>query len=210
MTIGTDTALGEIVSAVDRLKQSAMASRRCFVVEVMGRYCGYLAFMGAMSVGAERVYLHENGVHLADLTTDVAEMVASFAAGRRFHLAIRNEAASVGYSTEFLCQLFAEESGGAFDVRPTVLGHLQQGGNPSPYDRVHATRLAAYCVDWLSGQIVADKREWGFVALTDGALSTVPLKTMPDLVDMEFRRPIDPWWLELQPIMDALATEPAE
>ena len=210
MTIGTDTALGEIVSAVDRLKQSAMASRRCFVVEVMGRYCGYLAFMGALSVGAERVYLHENGVRLADLTADVAEMVASFAAGRRFHLAIRNEAASVGYTTDFLCQLFAEESGGAFDVRPMVLGHLQQGGNPSPYDRVHATRLAAYCVDWLSGQIVAGKREWGFVALTDGALSTVPLKTMPDLVDMQFRRPIDPWWLELQPIMGALATEPAE
>ncbi|WP_024286669.1 6-phosphofructokinase [Cellulomonas sp. KRMCY2] len=210
MAIGADTALGEIVSAVDRLKQSAMASRRCFVVEVMGRYCGYLALMGALSVGAERVYLHEQGVHLADLTADVAQMVASFAAGRRFHLAIRNEDASIGYTTEFLCQMFTEESGGDFDVRPMVLGHLQQGGNPTPFDRVHATRLAAYCVDWLSGQIVGGKREWGFVGLTDGVLSTVPLKTMPDLVDMELRRPIDQWWLELQPIMDALATEPPE
>jgi 6-phosphofructokinase 1 len=208
--IGADTALCEIVSAVDRLKQSAMASRRCFVVEVMGRYCGYLSFMAGLSVGAERVYLHEHGVHLADLTEDVAEMVSSFSAGRRFHLAIRNEAASVGYTTEFLCQLFTEESGGDFDVRPMVLGHLQQGGNPTPFDRVHATRLSAYCVDWLSAQIVAGKREWGFVGLTDGALSTLPLKTMPDLVDMELRRPIDQWWLDLQPIMDAVATEPAE
>jgi 6-phosphofructokinase 1 len=208
--IGADTALCEIVSAVDRLKQSAMASRRCFVVEVMGRYCGYLSFMAGLSVGAERVYLHEHGVHLADLTEDVAEMVGSFAAGRRFHLAIRNEAASVGYTTDFLCQLFTEESGGDFDVRPMVLGHLQQGGNPTPFDRVHATRLAAYCVDWLSAQIVAGKREWGFVGLTDGALSTLPLKTMPDLVDPQFRRPIDQWWLDLQPIMDAVATEPAE
>jgi len=208
MSIGTDTALCEIVSAVDRLKQSAMASRRCFVVEVMGRYCGYLSLMSALCVGAERVYLHENGVRLADLTKDVAEMVASFAAGRRFHLAIRNEAASIGYTTDFLCQLFTEESGGDFDVRPMVLGHLQQGGNPTPFDRVHATRLAAYCVDWLSGQIVAGKREWGFVGLIDGVLSTIPLKTMPDLVDPEFRRPIDQWWLELQPVMDALATEP--
>ena len=208
MAIGADTALCEIVSAVDRLKQSAMASRRCFVVEVMGRYCGYLALMGALSVGAERVYLHEQGVRLADLTADVAEMTASFAAGRRFHLAIRNESASVGYTTDFLCQLFTEESGGSFDVRPMVLGHLQQGGNPTPFDRVHATRLAAYCVDWLSGQIDAGKRQWSFVGLADDALTALPLKTMPDLVDMHVRRPIDQWWLELQPIMDALATEP--
>jgi hypothetical protein len=76
--------------------------------------------------------------------------------------------------------------------------------------RVHATRLAAYCVDWLSGQIVAGKREWGFVGLTDGALSTVPLKAITDLVDTQFRRPIDQWWLELQPIMEALAAEPPE
>ena len=208
MAIGADTALCEIVSAVDRLKQSAMASRRCFVVEVMGRYCGYLALMGALSVGAERVYLHEQGVRLADLTADVAEMTASFAAGRRFHLAIRNEAASVGYTTDFLCQLFTEESGGDFDVRPMVLGHLQQGGNPTPFDRVHATRLAAFCVDWLSSQIDAGKRQWSFVGLADDALTALPLKTMPDLVDMQMRRPIDQWWLELQPIMDALATEP--
>ncbi len=208
MSIGADTALCEIVSAVDRLKQSAMASRRCFVVEVMGRYCGYLALVGALSVGAERAYLHEKGVTLADLSADVAEMRASFAAGRRFHLAIRNEAVSSGYTTDFMCQLFAEESGGAFDVRPMVLGHLQQGGNPTPFDRVQATRLAAYCVDWLSGQIGVGKREWGFVGLADGHLATVPLKTMPDLVDMTVNRPFDQWWTALEPIMDALATEP--
>ena len=153
--IGADTALNEIVTAVDRLKQSAMASQRAFVVEVMGRYCGYLALMGALSTGAERVYLHEEGVTLADLSDDVARMVASFRAGRRFHLAIRNEAASDGYTTDVMCRLFAEESAGEFDVRPMVLGHLQQGGNPTPFDRVHATRLAAYCVDWLSAQISA-------------------------------------------------------
>ncbi len=210
MSIGADTALCEITSAVDRLKQSAMASRRCFVVEVMGRYCGYLALVGALSVGAEQVYLHEKGVTLADLSADVADMRASFAAGRRFHLAIRNEAVSVGYTTDFMCQLFTEESGGAFDVRPMVLGHLQQGGNPTPFDRVQATRLAAYCVDWLSGQIESGKREWGFVGLSDGRLATVPLKTMPDLVDMHFNRPFDQWWTALEPIMSALALEPLE
>ncbi|MCL3859650.1 6-phosphofructokinase [Actinotalea sp. K2] len=209
LTIGADTALCEVVSAVDRIKQSAMASRRTFVVEVMGRFCGYLALMGSLSVGAERVYLHEEGVRLADLTQDVASMVAGFAAGRRFHLTIRNEDASVGYTTDFLCQLFTEESGGLFDVRPMVLGHLQQGGSPTPFDRVQATRLAAYCVDWLSQQIVSGSTEWGFVGQADGALTTLPLKTMPDLFDMEFRRPVNQWWLDLKPVMEALATEPS-
>ncbi|PWD49611.1 6-phosphofructokinase [Serinibacter arcticus] len=208
MTIGADTALNEIVSAVDRLKQSAKASRRCFVVEIMGRYCGFLSLVGAMSVGAEKVYLHENGVRLADLADDVEDMGRSFRAGRRFHLAIRNENASVGYTTEFLCQLFAEESGGAYDVRPMVLGHLQQGGNPTPFDRIHATRLAAYCVDWLSTQLDAGTHEWGFVGQRDGRLATLPFTRMPELVDPTFNRPRDQWWLALQPVMEAVAVDP--
>jgi len=208
MAIGADTALGQIVNCVDIIKQSAMASRRAFVVEVMGRFCGYLALVGGLAVGAERVYTHEEGVSLADLTADVDSMVTSFKHGRRFHLAVRNEWASLGYTTDFLCQLFAEESRGDFDVRPMVLGHLQQGGNPTPFDRVHATRLAAYCVDWLSGQIEAMRRDWGFVGTNDGKLATIPLKNMPDLVDMEFHRPLEQWWRELRPIMDTLAAEP--
>lgn len=210
LAIGADTALNEITSAADRLKQSAMASRRAFVVEVMGRYCGYLALMGAMSVGAEKVYLHEQGVRLEDLAADVSEMVTSFRAGRRFHLAIRNERASVGYTTEFMCQLFAEESAGEYDVRPMVLGHLQQGGNPTPFDRVQATRLAAYCVDWLSAQIEDGGREWGFVGGSGAHPVTLPLKSMPDLTDLEFRRPVDQWWLELEPVREAVATEPLD
>ena len=58
-SIGADTALNSIVDAVDKIKMSAGATRRCFVVEVMGHHCGYLAAMGGMATGAERVYMHE-------------------------------------------------------------------------------------------------------------------------------------------------------
>src|SRR5690606_28803803 len=67
LSIGADTALNSIVEAVDRIKQSAVASRRCFVVEVMGRECGYLALMSGLATGAERVYLPEEGITLKDL-----------------------------------------------------------------------------------------------------------------------------------------------
>jgi 6-phosphofructokinase 1 len=207
-SIGADTALNEIVAAVDRLKQSAMASRRAFVVEVMGRSCGYLALMGGIATGAEKVYLNEAGVTLAQLSADVAQMRTSFHAGRRLHLAIRNENASEGYTTDVMCRLFAEESGGEYDVRPMVLGHLQQGGNPSPFDRVHATRLAAYGMRWLAGQVEAGRKDWGFIAAHDGGLATEPIRALADLADMDAQRPYDQWWLDLEPVLTALATEP--
>lgn len=74
LSIGADTALNNIVSAVDRIKQSAVASRRCFIVEVMGGYCGYLALMGGLATGAERVYIHEEGITLNDLLADVEHL----------------------------------------------------------------------------------------------------------------------------------------
>jgi len=64
LSIGADTALNNIVEAVDKIKDSAVALRRCFVVEVMGRKCGYLALMSGLATGAERVYLNEEGVTL--------------------------------------------------------------------------------------------------------------------------------------------------
>ena len=69
ITIGADTALNSIVYDVDKIKDSAVASRRCYVVEVMGRDCGYLGLMGGMATGAERVYLPEEGISLDDLTS---------------------------------------------------------------------------------------------------------------------------------------------
>ena len=78
LSIGADTALNSIVADVDKIKQSAVASLRCFVVEVMGRDCGYLALMSALATGAERVYLPEEGITLDDLTTYVQALTEGF------------------------------------------------------------------------------------------------------------------------------------
>ena len=73
-----NTALNNIMDAVDKIKQSAVAYGRCFLVEVMGRACGYLALMSGLATGAERVYLPEEGVTLQDLQTDLADLISSF------------------------------------------------------------------------------------------------------------------------------------
>src|SRR6266540_570792 len=151
-SIGADTALNNIVDAVDKIKQSAVATRRCFVVEVMGHWCGYLALMGALATGAEHFYLPEDGITLSELQKDVNALKHGFNSGKKLGLVIRNEDANPVYSTSFICSLFEEEGQEVFDVRPAILGHMQQGGDPSPFDRIQATRLARLCIEHLIEQ----------------------------------------------------------
>ena len=142
LSIGADTALNSIVNDVDKIKQSAVASRRVFIVEVMGHDSGYLALVSGLATGAERVYLPEQGISLHDLETDLNELKDGFEHGKRLGLVIRSEHADEVYTTGFIKALFEREGEGLFDVRGAILGHVQQGGDPSPFDRIQATRLA--------------------------------------------------------------------
>ncbi len=205
LSIGADTALNNIVSAVDKIKQSAVASQRAFVVEVMGSYCGYLALMSAMATGAERVYLPEEGVTLEDLVADVNQLVQGFSQGKRLGLVIRNEKANITYSTDFMCALFEEEGGDLFDVRQAILGHIQQGGNPSPFDRIMATRLAVQCVDYLIKQVDQDEPESACIGQVEGRIGFTNLRDIPRLMDKRYSRPKQQWWLTLRPIARILA-----
>src|SRR5690606_11428099 len=138
LSIGADSALNSIVADVDKIKQSAVASHRCFVVEVMGHDCGYLPLMAGLATGAEHVFLPEEGITLEAVSAAVTEMVAGFNAGKRLGLVIRGELADPNYTTDVLRAIFEKEGGDLFDVRQAVLGHVQQGGSPSPFDRIQA------------------------------------------------------------------------
>ncbi|MDQ1249129.1 MAG: 6-phosphofructokinase 1 [Actinomycetota bacterium] len=206
--IGADTALCAITDAVDRLKQSATASRRAFVIEVMGRYCGYLAQMGGLAAGAEQVFIPEQGISLAALDAAAQDMAAGFKGGRRIYLVVRNEMTSTGYTTEFLKQLFTEESEGDFDVRTMILGHLQQGGNPTPYDRVQATRLSAFAIQTLTEHAEAGSVEWSYIGSDRGRPHAENLRALPDVAENiagGFRRPKQQWWLPLREVSEAVS-----
>jgi 6-phosphofructokinase 1 len=205
LSIGADTALNNIVCVVDKIKQSAVAERRCYVVEVMGRRCGYLALMSGLATGAERVYLHEEGVTLAGLVDDLRMLVDGFRTGKRLGLMIRGEDANDVYDTRFMCALFEEEGGGLFDVRQSILGHLQQGGDPSPFDRIQATRLARFAVQHLVAEATDGRQEAACVGIVQGAVTFSLVEDFARMVDAGNRRPKQQWWLELRRINDTLA-----
>jgi 6-phosphofructokinase 1 len=205
LSIGADTALNSIVQAVDKIKQSAVASRRCFVVETMGGYCGYLTLMGGLATGAERVYMHEEGITLQDLQDDVDHLVSGFNRGKRLGLMIRNERAHPVYTTDFMVRLFEVEGKELFDVRQAILGHLQQGGDPTPFDRIQGTRLGVQGIDFILEEIGKKEPRQVCIGFEAGKIQFTPMEDYPRLVDSEFGRPKEQWWMDLRPIARVLA-----
>jgi len=205
LSIGADTALNSIVRDVDKIKQSAVASGRCFVVEVMGYDCGYLALMSGLATGAERVYLPEEGISLQDLENDVNDLREGFAHGKRLGLVIRSEHADPVYTTGFIKALFGREGGGEFDVREAILGHVQQGGDPSPFDRIQATRLASNSVEFLIEQALSDELTSAFIGLQHGKVRFTPLLEFPSLIEDGADRPREQGWMALRPLAKVMA-----
>jgi len=204
-SIGADTALNNIVDAVDKIKQSAVATRRCFVVEVMGHWCGYLALMSALATGAEHFYLPEDGITLRELEEDVNLLKDGFNSGKKLGLVIRNEDANLIYSTSFICSLFEEEGQDVFDVRPAILGHMQQGGDPSPFDRIQATRLARLCIEHLIEQCGQADSTASFIGLQNGKFFFHDMRDFDRMADLKYQRPREQWWLELKTIANLMA-----
>ncbi|MHB8088427.1 MAG: 6-phosphofructokinase [Anaerolineaceae bacterium] len=146
VTIGVDTALNIALEAIDRLKTTASSHQRAFLIEVMGRKCGYLALMAAIAGGAESVVLPEIDVdpeHIAEVLTSAYEK------GKEHAIIVVAEGAK--YNANALDAYFTEHRDRlGFDLRVTILGHTQRGGTPSAYDRILASRLGAAAVDQMS------------------------------------------------------------
>jgi 6-phosphofructokinase 1 len=142
-SIGVDTALNTIVRAIDALKDTASAHERTFVVEVMGRDCGYLALTAGMAGGAEAVIVPESP---PDYDRIVANLERGYARGKRHGIVVCAEGAASG-------QAVADELSrrSELQLRVTVLGHVQRGGVPSVADRLLGTQLGAAAVDRLIG-----------------------------------------------------------
>jgi len=139
VTIGVDTALNIALEAIDRLKVTASSHQRAFLVEVMGRDCGYLALMSGIAGGAEVVVIPEIETHPEDVASAIRY---AYERGKAHAMVVVAEGAK--YDAMALVQYFTEHKERiGFQVRTTQLGHIQRGGAPGASDRLLATRLGA-------------------------------------------------------------------
>uniref|UniRef100_A0AAR2JLE4 6-phosphofructokinase n=1 Tax=Pygocentrus nattereri TaxID=42514 RepID=A0AAR2JLE4_PYGNA len=215
-SIGADTALNTITSTCDRIKQSAAGTkRRVFIIETMGGYCGYLATMSGLAAGADAAYIFEEKFNIRDLEVNVEHLVEKMKTTVKRGLILRNENSNANYTTDFIFNLYSEEGKGIFDCRKNVLGHMQQGGTPTPFDRNFATKMGAKSVLWLTeklkecyrhGRIFANSQDSACVlGMRKRGLMFQPLTELKEQTDFEHRIPRTAWWLKLRPILKILA-----
>uniref|UniRef100_A0A672KDH1 Phosphofructokinase, platelet n=1 Tax=Sinocyclocheilus grahami TaxID=75366 RepID=A0A672KDH1_SINGR len=154
LSIGADTALNAITFTCDRIKQSASGTKhRVFIIETMGGYCGYLASVGGLAAGADAAYIFEEPFDIRELQSNVEHLTEKMKTSIQRGLVLRNENSNENYTTDFIYQLYSEEGKGVFDCRKNVLGHMQQGGAPSPFDRNFGTKIAAKAMQWISKKL---------------------------------------------------------
>ena len=175
-TIGYDTALNTVIDAVDKIRDTASSHHRIFFIEVMGRHAGFIALNAAVASGAESVLIPEE---IPDLNELVAQ-IQSQNKGKRSSIIIVAEGEQEGGSIELINKVAPMLEG--YDLRPTVLGHIQRGGSPSAFDRILATRMGSYAVDLiLEGQKGIMIGSDGDKLITTSLETAVKLHNTPDL-----------------------------
>uniref|UniRef100_A0A8K9VBK1 6-phosphofructokinase n=1 Tax=Oncorhynchus mykiss TaxID=8022 RepID=A0A8K9VBK1_ONCMY len=210
-SIGADTALNTITSTCDRIKQSAAGTkRRVFIIETMGGYCGYLATMAGLAAGADAAYIYEDKFGIRDLEMNVEHLVQKMKTDVKRGLILRNEKCNANYTTDFIFALYSEEGKGVFDCRKNILGHMQQGGTPTPFDRNFGTKMGSKAVLWLTEKLKEMYRHGKtdsacVLGMRKRALTFQPLAELNEQTDFEHRIPKTSWWLKLRPIMKILA-----
>ncbi|XP_073687294.1 ATP-dependent 6-phosphofructokinase, platelet type isoform X4 [Garra rufa] len=216
LSIGADTALNAITDTCDRIKQSASGTkRRVFIIETMGGYCGYLASVGGLAAGADAAYIFEESFDIRDLQSNVEHLTEKMKTSIQRGLVLRNENSNENYTTDFIYQLYSEEGRGVFDCRKNVLGHMQQGGAPSPFDRNFGTKIAAKAMQWITKKLNESYRKGRVFANTEDsacllgmrrrAMVFQPVVQLKDETDFIHRIPKEQWWLKLRPLMKILA-----
>jgi 6-phosphofructokinase 1 len=165
MTIGVDTALNVALEAIDRLKVTASSHHRAFILEVMGRDCGYLALMSGIAGGAEIIIIPEVETNPEDIAREIRN---SYTRGKAHALIVTAEGSK--YNAQGLTQYFGSHERVGFETRVTILGHVQRGAAPKAFDRTLATQFGAGAVQQIK------KGNFGvLVGLIKGQISTTPL-----------------------------------
>lgn len=166
-TIGYDTALNTVIEAVDKIRDTATSHKRMFFVEVMGRDAGHIALNAGIGAGAEEILIPEEDIGLPKL---LEKLKRSKASGKSSCIVLVSEGDKTGKNVFELSE-YVQENLPEYDVRVSVLGHIQRGGAPTCFDRVLASRLGVKAVE-----LLLQNHQDVMVGLQDQQVVTIPLK----------------------------------
>ncbi|WP_428225165.1 6-phosphofructokinase [Flavobacterium sp.] len=166
-TLGYDTALNTVVEVIDKIRDTASSHNRLFFVEVMGRDAGHIALNAGIGAGAEEILIPEEDLGLERLLDSLKKSKAS---GKSSSIVVVSEGDKIGKNV-FELKEYVEENLPEYDVRVSVLGHMQRGGAPSCFDRVLASRLGVKAVE----SLLEGKSNF-MVGLLDDKMALTPLE----------------------------------
>src|SRR5690625_1700482 len=167
-TIGYDTALNTVVEAIDKIRDTASSHNRLFLIEVMGRDAGDIALNAGIGAGAEEILIPEENLGVERLLKSLKHSRAS---GKTSSIVVISESKKIGKNA-FELAAYLEEHLKGYEIRVTVLGHIQRGGAPSCYDRVLASKLGIKAVETL-----LNLESNVIVGITNRQITTVSFET---------------------------------
>ena len=166
-TLGYDTALNTVIDAIDKIRDSAISHDRLFFVEVMGKDAGYIAMRSGIAIGAQEILIPEVNTKMNDLTDSLKNSKKS---GKTSSIIVVAEGYKPGKNVYQIADEIQEKLPN-YQVRVSVLGHIQRGGRPSCFDRVLGTKMGVKAVELLK-----DTKTGIMVGTQHGKIVTVPLK----------------------------------
>ena len=166
-TIGYDTALNTVVDAIDKIRDTASSHNRMFFVEVMGRDSGFIALNSGIGGGAERIIIPEKNIPAEVLLEDIDRGKRR---GKTSNIIVVAEGNTSGKAV-FELKEYVEQKRPEYDIRVSVLGHMQRGGTPTCYDRVLATRMGVKAVE----SLLEGKSQY-MVGINNDRMELVPLE----------------------------------
>ena len=166
-TIGYDTALNTVVDAIDKIRDTASSHNRMFFVEVMGRDSGFIALNSGIGGGAERIIIPEKNIPAEVLLEDIDRGKRR---GKTSNIIVVAEGNTAGKAV-FELKEYVEKKRPEYDIRVSVLGHMQRGGTPTCYDRVLATRMGVKAVE----SLLEGKSQY-MVGINNDRMELIPLE----------------------------------
>jgi 6-phosphofructokinase 1 len=197
VSIGMDCAVNNLVDANDKLRQSVNScTKRLFIVESLGGRCGYHALMSALVNAADFVYIPEKEIALTTIKEDIDNLIKKFNETKtETCILIKTDKASDIYTESIMRDLFEFETKEKdISVRKSSMGHVIQGGNPTPLDRLHAVRMAQAAVEHFNSKVNND--ECKVVGIKKGLIELVDIEELSseEVADYSNRRPVEQWW----------------